>query len=90
MPVVEERVAYLEGQAQQLPAIFASIREEFTAIRGEFSAVRAEMARMGDRLDSRMDRMEDRMNRQFMWTVGIQVTTLVAVVTALISALLVR
>lgn len=79
MPVVEERVASLEGQAQQLPTIFAAIRDEFVKIDNSFA-----------RVDSRMDRIEDRMSQQFMWLVGIQLATLVAVVTALISALLVR
>lgn len=72
MPVVEERVAYLEGQAQQLPMIFAAIRDEFVKI------------------DTRMDRIEDRMGQQFMWIVGIQLATLVAVISALIGALFVR
>ena len=37
------------------------------------------------RLEERMDALDSKMSHQFMWLVGIQVTTLVTVVAALIS-----
>ena len=37
------------------------------------------------RLEERMDALDSKMSHQFMWLMGIQVTTLVTVVAALIS-----
>ena len=37
------------------------------------------------RLDRRNDALEDKMSRQFSWLVGVQVTTLVAIVGALLA-----
>ena len=36
-------------------------------------------------VDRRIDGLEDKMSRQFVWTVGVQVTTFVAIVAALLS-----
>jgi hypothetical protein len=36
-------------------------------------------------MDRRIDGIEDKMSRQFVWTVGVQVTTFVAIVAALLS-----
>jgi hypothetical protein len=38
-----------------------------------------------DAVDRRFERLDDKMSRQFVWMTGIQITTLVAVVAALIS-----
>jgi len=35
-------------------------------------------------VDSRIDRLDDKVSRQFPWLVGLQITTLLAVVTALL------
>jgi ABC-type uncharacterized transport system fused permease/ATPase subunit len=43
------------------------------------------MERRFESVDRRFDRLEDRMSRYFMWQVGIQITTLTAVVVALLS-----
>jgi hypothetical protein len=64
---VEERVAYLEGQAQQLPTILTAMREDIV------------------RVETRIDRIDDRMGRQFLWLVGLHITTLLAIVGALFA-----
>jgi len=46
-----------------------------------FIAIRESLAR----LERRMDALDDKMSRQFLWLVGIQITTLVAVVGAVLS-----
>ena len=38
-----------------------------------------------DRLEQRFDALDDKMSRQCLWSVGIQITTLVAVVGAALS-----
>ena len=63
----------------------------FTDVRGALERVESRIDRLDqkleqriDRLDGRIDRLEDRVARQFVWLVGIQVTTLVAIVGALL------
>jgi len=38
-----------------------------------------------ERLEGRFDKLTDRVERQFLWLVGIQITTLVTVVAALLA-----
>lgn len=98
-PVMEERLARLEGIVDQFPQMVAmlqngidalrsdhvSLRGGMAAIRGEMSALRNEVHERMNRLDGRIDRLEDRMARQFVWLVGLQVTTLVAVLGAVLA-----
>jgi len=46
-----------------------------------FAAVRESLARLEQRMDARFDALD----RRFFWIVGIQITTLVAVVGAVLS-----
>lgn len=74
----EERVAYLEGHVNEQSHSMLEVRD----------AVRTLEARMDARFEGvehRIDRLDDRVSRQFVWLVGIQVTTLVAIVTALVA-----
>ena len=57
------------------------MERRFDAVDRRFDAV----DRRFDAIDGRFDRLEDRMTRFFMWQVGIQITTLTAVVVALLS-----
>jgi hypothetical protein len=38
-----------------------------------------------DRLDHRLDRLDDRISRQFVWMVGLQVTTLVTIISVILA-----
>lgn len=67
MARVEERVAHLEGQVNELSQGLSEVK----------GAIR--------HLEQRVDALDDKVSRQFMWLVGIQVTTLVAIVVAFIS-----
>jgi len=42
------------------------------------------------RLEHRMDSLEDNMTHQFHWIVGIQITSLIATIAAVLGALLAR
>lgn len=44
-----------------------------------------EQSQMLQELRASVRHLDDRMSRQFTWTIGIQITTLVAVLVALIS-----
>ena len=43
-----------------------------------------------DRLERRFDRLEDKMSRQFVWLVGLQVSTLIAIVGAMAAVVFMR
>jgi hypothetical protein len=57
-----------------MDARFDGVDRRFDIIDRRFEAV-----------DRRIDRLDDKVSRQFVWLVGIQVTTLVAIVGALLA-----
>ena len=82
---VRDAVRHLE---LRLDARFESVDRRFQAIDGRFESIdhRFEAVdRRFDVVDRRIDGLDDKVSRQFLWLVGIQVTTLVAVVGALLS-----
>jgi hypothetical protein len=82
MATLEERVAFLEGQASEHTQTLLDIRD---SIRQLETKVDRRMEALDDKLERRTDALEDKMSRQFPWLVGIQVTTLVAIVGALLT-----
>ena len=96
MPTVDERMAHVEGRMTEQSQMFVDIREEMRGIRGEILGIRGELREeiagvRGElregfrRVDHKFEAMEARMSRDFRWLVGIQITTLVAIIVALIS-----
>jgi hypothetical protein len=92
MPTFEERVAYIEGQVNEQSRGFAEMREtlrslehrmdtRFEAVDRRFEAV----DRRFDGVDRGIDSLDEKVSRQFVWLVGLQVTTLVAIVGALLA-----
>ena len=67
---------WMDARFAQVDARFAQVDARFAQIDGRFVQV-----------DARFDRLEDKMSRQFLWIVGIQVTTLIAIVGSLIGAM---
>ena len=59
---------------QRIDQRFAAVDQRFVAIDQRFAAV-----------DQRLAALDDKMSRHFTWLVGLQVTTLVAVVGALLA-----
>ena len=78
MARVEERVAHLEGQVNELS-------EGLSDVRGAIRHLEQRVDVRFDAVDRRFDALDHKVSSQFMWIVGIQVTTLVALVVALIS-----
>jgi uncharacterized protein (DUF3084 family) len=89
MPSVEERLAAVEAQVQDHTHALSDVRDaiqhleqrmdaRFDAIDQRFEA----NDRRFEALERRVDRLDDKVSRQFMWTVGIQITVLLAVVSA--------
>lgn len=89
MATLEERVAYLEGQvsehSQTLIDIRDSIRQLERRMDGRLDTLDRRIEGLEDKLGRRVESLEEKVSRQFVWLVGIQVTTLVAIVGALLS-----
>lgn len=66
---VQERVAHVEGQVNELSQ--------------RLTTVEAAIHHLEQRMDARFETLDGKMSRQFMWLVGIQVTTLAAIMTTL-------
>lgn len=95
MATVDERIAYIEGQMAEQAHTFLAIRDALKGIDQTIDRVEHHIDRVEhridrveqriDRLEHRIDGLDDKMSRQFLWLVGIQITTLVAVVGAVLS-----
>jgi len=100
MATLEERVAYLEGQVSEHTQTLIDIRDSIRQLDRRFDARLDTIDRRIDGLEDKLDRridgledklgrriegLEDKLARQFAWLVGIQVTTLVAIVGALLT-----
>jgi hypothetical protein len=69
-------------QTQEHSFALAAMRE---SVDQRFDRVDQRVDRLDQRMEAGFERVEDRMSRQFMWLVGIQITTIVAMVAALVS-----
>lgn len=86
MDRVEERMAYVEGRLEEQSLVMTDMREAVVRLEDRMERRFEAVDRRFDAVDRRFDRLEDRMSRYFMWQVGIQITTLTAVVVALLSS----
>ena len=99
MSTLEERVAFIEGQVSEQSHAMVEVREavrmlehrvdgRFEAMDRRFEAIdrRFEAVdRRFDTVDRRIDALDEKLSRYFAWLVGLQVTTLVAIVGALLT-----
>ena len=72
MESVEERVAYLEGRGEDHSQMVNGIRDALVSLE-------ARMDRRFEGIDRRFEAIDAKMSKQFVWLVGMQVTTLLAV-----------
>jgi uncharacterized coiled-coil protein SlyX len=100
MQSLEERVAYLEGQVSEQSHALLEVRDtvrhverrlesRFDAVEqrmeARFDAVEQRIEARHASMDHRVAALEDKVSRQFVWLIGVQVTTFVAIVAALLS-----
>ena len=83
MAAIEERMALLEGRMVEQAQVFADIRETLRSLDQRLTGLDQKVGSVHQSL--RRDAATD-----FKWLVGIQVTTLIAVVAALVGALTAR
>jgi len=74
MAPLEERIAYLEGRGEEQAVAIAELRADIRDLRSEVRDLRAEMNRRFDQVDVK-----------FMWMIGFQFATLMAVIAALLN-----
>lgn len=75
---VEERVAFLEGRVVEQSNTLGGIREAMASLENRLD-------QRFERVDQRFDALDAKLSRQFMGLAGMLLTTLVAVVTALVT-----
>ena len=80
-----ERLTYLEGQVEEQSRAFVGLREALAAFEERADRRFEAVDRRFEAVDRRLDAIEDKLSRHFQWLVGIQITTLVAIVAALLS-----
>src|SRR5262245_20814066 len=96
MGALDERVAYLEGRGDEHAAAIGEVRADVRDFRTELRDFRADMnqrfdgghakfERLEARFDSKFERLETRFDTKFFWLIGLQFTTLIAVITALLN-----
>lgn len=88
MAELHDRVGYLEGKVEEQSQALAGLRASMDEVVRRIGGVEGRLAVVEARLasvEARLDRLEDKVDRHFVWLVGIQLTTLVAIVGALLT-----
>lgn len=85
MATLEERVAFLEGQVSEQSHAMLETRDAVRSLERRMDARFEAVDRRFESIDRRIDGLDDKLSRQFVWLVGIQVTTLVAIVSAVLA-----
>jgi predicted nuclease with TOPRIM domain len=92
MGALEERVAYLEGRGEEHAAAIGAVRADIRDLRAEmnrqFDRIDGRFERLDgrfERLDGRFERLETRFDSRFMWLVGFQFATFMAIIAALLN-----
>lgn len=93
MPAVEERLTLLEVKMEQVGAtlvrmetILLGLDQRMQSHDQRFAALDQKVTGLGekfDKLDRRIDESDSRFDRLFLWVIGIQVTTLIALIAGL-------
>jgi predicted nuclease with TOPRIM domain len=97
MPSGEERLEAVEAHVHdhthallEVRAAFGRLEHRFDPLEGRFDRLEGRFDVLEGRFDileRRFDRLEGRFDRLFMWSVSIQITVLVAVVSAFAAML---
>ena len=94
METIEERVAFLEGRVGEHSHMIDGIRAALVSLEQRmdrrFEALEQRFTALEDKIDRRFAAMDQQIARQFIWVVGVQVTTFAALVAAILGAVLAR
>lgn len=81
MQSLQERVAYLEGRAEDISAFRPEVGQRFDRVDAQFERIDAKFVRV----DAKFERLEAKVDDHFTWLVGIQVTSLLVIFGAIIG-----
>lgn len=92
MAALEERVAYLEGKVEEHARGMDGMRDAIVQLGQRLVHLEERMDRRFEAIDRRfegverrLDGLDDKLSRHFVWLVGVQVTTLAAIIAALVA-----
>jgi hypothetical protein len=95
-----ERLFALEAIVNEHSQLLTDLRESSVRLEQRVNGIEQRLDRIDqrldrmdqrfDRIDARFDRLEDRLARQFMWIVGMQVTTVLAFVGSVVTLIVMR
>ena len=89
MPTIEERVAYLEGRLGDHLAAVDDLRSTYrgfhTDSNRQFGEARAALEVLRGELRQEVGRLDNKMETQFRWLAGMQVTTILAIGSAVVG-----
>ena len=87
---LEARVSYLEGQVEGHSENLSGVRDSVTSLEARMDRRFDAVDRRFEGVDRRFDALDQKIDRQFHWMVGLQLTTLVSIIGAVIAAVLTR
>ncbi len=90
MRAIDERLAFLEGRVAEQSQMFSDLTGAMASME---QRIEARLNRIDDRLvrmDGRFAEVQLELSKQLRWVVGIQVTTLITIVAALVGTLTLR
>jgi uncharacterized coiled-coil protein SlyX len=82
--------AALVSLEQRMDRRFEAVDRRFEAVDRRFDALEQRFTALEDKIDRRFATTDRQIARQFIWVVGVQVTTFAALVAAILGAVLVR
>ena len=85
MATIEERVAFLEGRVTEHTRGMDGIRDALSNLETRVDRRFEGVDRRFENVERRLDALDDKLSRHFVWLVGVQVTTLAAIVAALVA-----
>ena len=87
---VAENARSIDGLREATVEGFKAMDRRFEAMDRRFEAMERRFEAMVQRFDRRLEIVDENMSRQFRWIVGIQITTLLAMIGAIATAALGR
>ena len=87
---VAENARSIDGLREAIVEGFKAMDRRFEAMDRRFEAMDRRFEAMVQRFDRRLEVVDENMSRQFRWIVGIQITTLLAMIGAIATAALGR
>ena len=80
---VAENARSIDGLREAIVEGFKAMDRRFEAMDRRFEDMDRRFEAMGQRFDRRLEVVDENMSRQFRWIVGIQITTLLAMIGAI-------